>query len=55
MNYKNIGEVASSVLEILDNEDLKQKMGEYNHIKVKKYEIDVVREQLKRVYEEVQF
>ena len=55
VNYKNIGEVASSVLEILDNEDLKQKMGEYNHIKVKKYEIDVVREQLKRVYEEVQF
>ena len=55
VNYKNIDEVTSSVLEILDNEDLKQKMGEYNHIKVKKYEIDVVREQLKRVYEEVQF
>lgn len=55
VNCKNIDEVASSILEILNNEDMIQKMGEYNHKKVENYDIGVVRGQLKKIYEEVEF
>ena len=55
VDYKNIDQAVSSMIEILQDENLKQKMGEYNHKKVKNYDIDIVRGQLKKIYDEVEF
>lgn len=55
VDYKNIDQVVSSMIEILQDKNLKQKMGEYNHKKVKNYDIDIVRGQLKKIYDEVEF
>ena len=55
VDYKNIDQAVSSMIEILQDKNLKQKMGEYNHKKVKNYDIDIVRGQLKKIYDEVEF
>lgn len=53
VNYKDFTDASNALIDILTNDDLKSKMGKYNKEKVKKYDINVVRAELKQIYNEV--
>lgn len=54
IDFKDDKSASEAIIELLKNPDLRKKMGSYNHEKVKKYDIEVVRDELKRIYNEVE-
>ena len=55
VDLRDVSGSAGAIIDILRDQNLAIKMGEYNREKVKKYDIDVVRAELKNIYNEVSF
>ncbi len=55
VHFKDVKGASSAIIELLKDEHKRKTYGDYNQEKIKKYDITVVRNELKQIYSEINF
>lgn len=52
-NVNSIGDYVNSIDMLIQNESIREEMKEYNRLEIKKFDIHIVMEQMKNIFEEI--